>query len=379
MALVLGGGRVVLAERVLEQGWVVVEGGRIRELGDGTAPYATDVDCTGLWLAPGFVDTHVHGGGGASFATTSVEEVARAAEFHRRQGSTTIVASLVSTSIEVLEQQIAVLSECVKDGSVAGVHLEGPWLSPARRGAHDARYLRAPTPADVDRLLRAGSGTIRMVTLAPELPGAIDAIRAVAEHGAVVAIGHTDATYAQTQAAIHAGGRVATHLFNAMRPLHHREPGPVLALLEDPRVTLEIITDGVHVHDDLLRWVMATAGFERVSQVTDAISAAGVGDGRFELGGQEVVVQNGQARLAADPSALAGSTLTMADAVCHAVQVLGLSVPTATRMASQVPAAALGLTEAGAIRVGAPADLVLLDETGQLQAVMRGGEWVSHQ
>src|SRR5215831_3406522 len=159
MSLVLGGGRVILSDRVLEPGWVAVDRGRIQAVGDGAPPHPMDVDCAGLWLAPGFVDTHVHGGGGASFAAADLEEVARAADFHHAQGSTTIVASLVSTSIEALEDEIATLRECVAQGTLAGVHLEGPWLSPARRGAHDPRHLRNPTPEGVQRLLDTGGGT----------------------------------------------------------------------------------------------------------------------------------------------------------------------------------------------------------------------------
>ena len=374
--LVLGGARVVLSDRVLAPGWVSVAAGRIEAFGDGPPPRAVDFDCDGLWLAPGFVDMHVHGGGGASFDSADPLEIERAAHFHRAHGTTTLVASLVSAPIDALERQVASLSACVAEGIVAGIHLEGPWLSPARRGAHASGYLKPPAADDVQRLLTAGRGTIRLVTLAPELPHALDAVRTVTASGAVAAIGHTDASYAQTRQAIAAGARVATHVFNAMRPLHHREPGPVLAVLEDERLTLEVIADGLHVHDALLRWLIATAGSERVALVTDAISAAGAGDGTYTLGDLQVEVHAGAARLAADPSVLAGSTLTLAEAVSHAVGRLGLSVEAAARMASHTPARALGLSGAGDMRVGGHADLVLLDDRGRLLATMARGDWV---
>jgi N-acetylglucosamine-6-phosphate deacetylase len=376
MSTVLGNARVILADRVLTPGWLSVADGRIQAFGEGTPTLNMDVDCRGLWLAPGFVDMHVHGGGGASFDSSDAAEIARAAEFHRAHGTTTVIASLVSAPLEALESQIAALAKCVANDIVSGIHLEGPWLSPLRRGAHDPRALTSPTSDEVQRLLEAGRGTVRMVTLAPELPRVLDTITTLIENNVVAAIGHTDATYAQSCAAIEAGARVATHVFNAMRPLHHREPGPLLALLEDERVTLEVIADGLHVHDALVRWLIATVGRERVGLVTDAIAAAGLGDGTFALGSLEVTVMHGAARLAADASALAGSTLTLAEAVCHAVTKLGVEVPTAARMASHVPARALGLADVGAIHVGGRADLVLLDDEGGLRATMSRGEWL---
>jgi N-acetylglucosamine-6-phosphate deacetylase len=377
--VVLGNARVALADRVLAPGWVSVGDGRIDRFGDGPPPPGVmDLDCQGLWLAPGFVDMHVHGGGGGAFDSGDHADIVRAAEFHRAHGTTTLLASLVSAPLDALERQIATLATCVAEGIVDGIHLEGPWLSPARRGAHDPRALRPPTTNEVHRLLGAGRGTVRMVTLAPELPGTDDAIRTLTRDNIVAAIGHTDASYAQTRQAIKAGARVATHVFNAMRPLHQREPGPLLAVLEDERITLEVIADGRHVHDALLRWLIAAAGSQRVALVTDAISAAGMGDGTFALGGLEVAVKHGVARLAADPAALAGSTLTMAEAVRHTVEKLGVSVPAAARMASHTPARALGLPDVGDIRVGARADLVLLDDEAHLRATMRRGQWAEN-
>jgi N-acetylglucosamine-6-phosphate deacetylase len=372
MRLTIANARIIGADDVLAPGWLSVVDGRIDRLGGGEPPAPADLDARGNWLAPGFVDMHVHGGGGASFAEG--DEIAEAAAFHRRNGTTTLLASLVTAPIAALERQVAVLADAVSSRLIGGVHLEGPWLSPHRAGAHDPQYLRAPTRADVRQVVQ--SGVVRMVTLAPELPGAIEAIRDIVDAGVVAAIGHTDATYAETCAGIAAGATVATHVFNAMRPLHHREPGPAVALLEDPNVTLELINDGVHLHPSVVRLVLDAAGDERVALVTDAIAAAGAADGDFMLGSLQVHVKDGIARLTTD-DALAGSTLTVASALQRAVQTLGVPLPAAVRMASSVPAGALGMaSEAGSIQTGVSADLVLLDDDANLLDVMWRGEWV---
>ena len=370
--ITIANARVVASERVLWPGWMTVANGRVAQMGEGDSPASVDLDARGAWLAPGFVDMHVHGGGGAAF--TIADEIASAVSFHRAHGTTTLLASLVTAPIAVLERQLLALRAAISAGDVRGVHLEGPWLSKKRAGAHDLHFLAAPDRDDVQRLL--DTGVVRMVTVAPELPGAVAAMRQVVDAGAVAAIGHTDATYAQTRDGLAAGATVATHLLNAMRPLHHREPGPSLALLEAPGVTVELIADGLHVHPSVLRFVVHSVGTTRAALVTDAIAAAGQPDGDYLLGSVPVRVQNGTARVR-DSDALAGSTLTMADAVRNAVQYAGLPIEDAIRMATDVPARAIGLADsAGSIRPGADADLVLLDEAANLLAVMRRGNWI---
>lgn len=243
-------------------------------------------------VVPGFVDMHVHGGGGASFADGNAADIARAAEFHLRHGTTTTLASLVTAGPAELLSAVGALAEATRDGVVAGIHLEGPWLSPARCGAHDHTRMRAPDPAEIESVLAAADGAVRMVTLAPELPGSDAAIRRFRDAEVVVAVGHTDATYTQTRHAIDLGATVGTHLFNAMPPLDHRAPGPVLALLCDPRVTVEIIADGVHVHPAVVHAVIEAVGPDRVAVVTDAIAAAGCGDGAFRLGTMPIEVES---------------------------------------------------------------------------------------
>ena len=236
-------GTVVLDEGVCRPGWVHTSGGEIAGCGAGLPPESPDVDLPDALVVPGFVDIHVHGGGGASYLDGDASEVLRAADFHRRHGTAVSLASLVTAAPAELLAAVRGLAAAARDGVIAGIHLEGPWLSAAHCGAHDRAQMRDATAAEIDALLDAGEGSIRMVTLAPERAGSDDAIARLVDAGVVVALGHTDATYEQTRNAIELGATVGTHLFNAMRPLHHREPGPALALLEDPRVTVELIAD----------------------------------------------------------------------------------------------------------------------------------------
>jgi N-acetylglucosamine-6-phosphate deacetylase len=270
------------------------------------------------------------------------------------------------------------LAEDVRRGVIAGIHLEGPWLAAERCGAHEPSLMRDPDPEELDRVLAVGGAAIRMVTLAPERVGALAAVRRIVDAGVVAAVGHTDATYEQTRAAIAAGATVGTHLFNAMRPINHREPGPVIALLEDSRVTVELITDGVHVDPALYRHVCRSVGPDRVSLVTDAMAAAGMAEGRYRLGPVAVDVVDGVARVAGTQT-IAGSTATMDRQFRYAVTDSGLprdeALMAAVRQASINPARALGLPYAG-LAPGASADLVVLDADLAVTGVLRQGLWV---
>ncbi len=379
--MLIAAGCLVDGETVHRPGWVEVTGDHVAASGGGTPSRPADVDLLDATVVPGFVDTHVHGGGGASFSEATPSAVDTAVGLHRTHGTTTMLASLVSATPDDLLRQVAALAGGVEDGVLAGVHLEGPWLSARRCGAHEPSTLRDPEPREVRAVLAAGRGTVRMVTLAPELDGATDAVRAVVEAGAVAAVGHTDATYDQARAAVAAGATVATHLFNAMRPVHHREPGPVVALVEDDRVTLELIADGVHLHPALLQEVVVRAGGDRVSLVTDAMAAAGMPDGGYEIGALAVDVVDGVARLAGADT-IAGSTATM-DAlfrftVAHSPADADAALLAATRSTSVVPARALGLADVASLRPGAYADLVVLDADLAVTRVMRRGAWLEH-
>ncbi|MFF4651775.1 N-acetylglucosamine-6-phosphate deacetylase [Streptomyces sp. NPDC001380] len=376
---VLAGARLVLPSGVVEDGVLAVEGGRITASGPaGPDPLPGALDLAGRTVVPGFVDLHVHGGGGASYASGDAEEALRAARTHLEHGTTTTMASTVTGELDELCRQAAVLSELVEDGVLAGVHFEGPFIARGRCGAHRPDLLRDPDPAVVRRLVEAARGTARMVTLAPELPGGLESVRLLADLGVAAAVGHTDADHATTLRAVDAGATVATHLFNAMPAVHHREPGPVVALLEDERVTVELVNDGVHLHPAVLRLAAGAAGASRVALVTDAMGAAGMGDGRYPLGPLEVEVSGGVARLVGG-GAIAGSTLTLDTAFRRAVTVAGFSLTDAVRMLSANPAALLGLSaDVGSLEAGRYADLVVLDSASyDLVAVMRRGRWVT--
>ncbi|MFI7403653.1 N-acetylglucosamine-6-phosphate deacetylase [Streptomyces sp. NPDC049541] len=371
--LVLTGANVVLPTGTVNDGRVIVEGSRIA----GAAPEnAKAVDVTGHWLVPGFVDLHNHGGGGASFTSGTVEDVLKGIHTHRLHGTTTLVASTVTDDMDLLAQRAGLLSELAEQGDIAGIHFEGPFISPCRKGAHSEKLLRDPDPAAVRKLIDAARGTARMVTLATELPGGLDSVRLLAELGVIAAIGHTDATYEQTVAAIDAGATVATHLFNAMPQIGHRAPGPITALLEDERVTVELINDGTHLHPAALQLAFHHAGADRVALITDAMDAAGFGDGRYLLGPLEVEVTDGVARLV-EGGSIAGSTLTLDRAFQRAVTVDGLPVEDVVTAISANPAKLLGLYDRiGSLEPGKDADLVVLDHQFALKGVMRRGEWV---
>ncbi|WP_207565766.1 N-acetylglucosamine-6-phosphate deacetylase [Mycobacteroides saopaulense] len=285
-----------------------------------------------------FFDMHVHGGGGASFGNDP-EANRIAADWHRSHGTDGLLASLVTLAPDDMLSAVEVLADMAGTAGIAGIHLEGPWLSPRYAGAHDPRLLREPDLGELERLLDAGAGHIRMVTIAPELPRAIPTIELLVERGVVAAVGHTDATYEQTLHAISAGATVATHLFNAMRPIHHREPGPIPALLESPAVTIELIADGVHIHPAIYRMVLAAVGPDRIALVTDAMCAAGMPDGAYQLGQLPVTVTCGEARL--PDGTIAGSTASMAELYRFAVAHADLQV--ATRQTSVNPRRAVGI------------------------------------
>jgi N-acetylglucosamine-6-phosphate deacetylase len=370
----LTNGRVVTPDRVLENGWVSVRDGRIAAVGEGAAPDGPTTDVGGGTIVPGFVDIHCHGGGGDAFTSSDPQKVRRAAAAHRKHGTTTLLASLVSRPVPELADQVSALAELVQEGVVAGTHLEGPFLSAARCGAHDPAILCPPEQTAVTKLLDAGKGTIRMITVAPELEGAVSAVRQLVDSGVIAAIGHTDATEAQVRPAVDAGASVATHLFNGMRPLHHREPGPIGALLDDERVTVELICDLVHLHPTAVRLAARHAGLKRTVLITDAIAAAGVGDGVYDIGGLEVRVVDGVPTLAGGVS-LAGSTLTMDMAFRNAVNSCGLSLVEASYAASTRGAELLGL-DTGKLQAGCAADIVVLDAELKPRDVMSKGEWV---
>jgi N-acetylglucosamine-6-phosphate deacetylase len=367
----------------LADGVVTVEHGVIAGVGQAAPRSLTD--SSGVIL-PGLIDIHCHGGGGHSFATFTAAEALAAAEYHARAGTTRVVASLVTAAPADLLRQVRTLAPLVGDGHLLGIHLEGPFLSPARRGAHSAELLRDPDPALVRDLLEAGGGAIKIVTLAPERTGANAVAHLLRAAGVVVAFGHTDADFAAMASALAGadGSGLVTHLGNAMPPLHHRAAGPIAAALvaaSRDEASVELICDGVHVDAGFTRLVFAAAAPGRVVLVTDAMAAAGMPDGDYQLGPLRVRVAGGVARLAPDDGGsgggtIAGGTSNLLQVVATAVAA-GVPVADAVRAASAAPARVLGLAGRGALAPGMAADLVIADEDLTVRRVMRAGRWLS--
>ena len=371
-------GRVVTPDGLLPDAVVEVEGDRITAV-RGARPDDT-VEPSDDLLLPGLVDVHCHGGGGAAFTVPDRAEVATAAAHHLGQGTTSLVASAVTDDPERMLAVVATLADAVEAGEVAAIHLEGPFLSAARCGAQDPTRMLPPDLGLAAALLEAGRGHVRVMTIAPELPGADDLADLLAERGVQVAVGHTDATATATERFLRdRAPALVTHLFNGMAPLHHRAPGAALGALAAASrgaATVELIADGVHLSDETVAGVFALLGGPRVVLVSDAMAAAGLGDGEHQLGPLATRVTDGVARLV-DGGSIAGGTSRLLDVVGRQVAA-GLDPVEVVASASHRPAALLGIDgEVGAIGPGLRADLVVLDPDWRLRRVMRAGGWVS--
>lgn len=342
------------------------------EWGELAADDAKVLDGNGYILTPGLIDIHNHGGAGSSYGD-SPEAIRTARRLHLEHGITRQLLSLVTASPEVLISQIHLAAaEIRRDPTILGIHLEGPFLARDYCGAHDPALLRDPDPDLVERLLDAADGTVREVTMAPERAHFAESAQILRDAGVVVAVGHTAATFEQTQAAIDAGATLLTHAFNGMPGVHHRAPGPVFAFVEDPGSWLEVINDGAHVRPEVIRMLCGLAP-GRVALVSDAMAATGVGDGRYRLGDLDVEVEAGVARLT-EGKAIAGSTITLDVGIARAVQDVGLSPLAAIEAATAVPAQILGVADRfGRLEPGYVADAVLFDQDWQVRSVWIDG------
>ncbi|HSZ38445.1 MAG TPA: N-acetylglucosamine-6-phosphate deacetylase [Trebonia sp.] len=339
----------------------------------------------GEFILPGFIDLHCHGGGGHGFSTTDPAEALAVAAHHAARGTTGIIASLVTAAPADMIAQVRALAPLVASGDLLGIHLEGPFLSSARCGAQAPEFIRDPDPALAADLLDAAGGAIKIVTLAPERPMAREVASLFRSAGVVVALGHTDSSFGQMTAGLATVGESAlvTHLANGMPPLHHRSAGPVAAALvaaAEDAASVELIADGVHVDEGFTRLVFATAAPGRVVLITDAMAAAGMSDGLYELGPQRVRVADGVARLESHGGALAGGTSSLVQVVATA-HAAGVPLADAARAASSAPARVLALgagleVPAGTLAVGARADLVVTDDRLRVRRVLRAGRWI---
>jgi N-acetylglucosamine-6-phosphate deacetylase len=340
---------------------------------------AQEISASEQTAVPGFVDVHIHGAGGHDVMDGSQEALAGVARTVARHGTTSFVPTTVTASpedtcrsVEGIAQFIAGQHETDEArAEVLGIHYEGPFISPARRGVHPAEWIQLPSAELLNKLIHAASGNARILTIAPELLGAAPCMDAARKAGMVVAIGHTDATYEQARAAIARGARHAVHVYNAMRPFSHRDSGVIGAVLTSPEVTAELIADGVHVEEAAMRLLLQAKGAGCVILVSDGISATGMPDGKYTLGKFEVTVSGGVCRNA--EGKLAGSTLTLDRALRNMV-ALNVPLADAVRMLTVNPATLLGIEfKKGALRMGADADIVLLDAGLQVTHVWARG------
>jgi N-acetylglucosamine-6-phosphate deacetylase len=387
-AHLLRASRLLIPQEEILDGALLIEDQKIVRVGPREAlRLPTDTVETDLGeriLVPGFVDIHVHGAGGHDVMEATPEALGAIARALAQHGTTAFLATTVTASPEETDRSLAGIARYIASpanhqpgrAEIAGIHLEGPFISAVRRGVHPLEHIAEPSLPRLRAMLAAAGGHAKIITLAPELPGAPALIRQAIADGLIVSLGHTDATYGQAQAAIGEGARHATHVFNAMRPFHQRETGVLGAVLTDWRVTTELIADGFHVDLAAIRLLLAAKGAANIVLVSDGTAATGMSDGIYRLGSFNITVTNGLCRDSA--GRLAGSTLTLERAVSKIMEA-GVTLPQAMAMASSQPAARLGLWSKGILAPGADADIVILaGSPGSLtiDRAMARGTWI---
>ena len=352
-----------------------IEGERIASIGEKTGDKV--IDLTGLYVLPGLIDTHFHGGAGYDTMDCTREAIRGMSQYQLAAGVTTFCPTTVTSPMDKTKLALRTVADCMDEGvpgaKIAGTYLEGPYINPLMKGAHPEECIRDISIPELDELLEASRNTIRTVALAPEKPGAPEAVEYLARRGVTVTIGHSTATYEEAMACIRRGARAAIHVYNAMRPLHHREPGILGAALTADGFSVEAICDGIHVHPKSMEIVMRCKRPEDVVLITDCLCAGGMADGQYKLGELDIRVENGIARTL--EGALAGSTMKLIEAVFSTHHRMNVPLENAVRFASENPARQLGIfDETGSITVGKYADIVAVNREGAVVFVMVNGK-----
>ena len=380
---VIKNARIVLPESLISHGFLDISKGRIVRISEGDFSSTGSelvFDARGGTLSPGFIDLHVHGGNGGTFTSIDPAEHALAREFHLKHGTTSMFASTHTTefsSLLAILKSLSASSRSDKNGSkVLGIHTEGPFISEHKPGAHVVAQLKAAELSSIDEVISAADNFISMVTVAPEIPGGLELIKYLTQKDIISSIGHTNATYAQALAGIQAGARSTTHLFNAMSPLSHRDPGAVGAVLDNEAIFAEVILDGIHIDEAIFRIALKCKGVDRINLITDATSLAGFPDGEYRVLSDRAVSKIGGKIVVAGTNTLAGSALDMNMVYKNAAKFAQLSQPELSKISSLNAAKIAGReSDIGSIEIGKLADLVLLDTESDVCATMIEGEW----
>jgi N-acetylglucosamine-6-phosphate deacetylase len=380
---VIRNARIVLPEQVISNGFLEIADGRIVKVAEGEPSSSTSelvYDAHKATITPGFIDLHVHGGNGGTFTSIDPAEHNLAREFHLKNGTTSMLASTHTTefsSLLAILKSLAESSRSNRNGSkVLGIHTEGPFISEHKPGAHVIAQLKTGDLSSIEEVLLAADNFVSMVTVAPEIPGGLEAIKYLSKKNIISSIGHTNATYAQAVEGIKAGARSTTHLFNAMSPLAHRDPGAVGAVLDNEDIFAELILDGIHIHEAIFRIALKSKGVDRINLITDATSLAGLADGEYGEVPDRAVTKIGGKIVLSGTDTLAGSALSMNMVYQNAAKFAQLTLSELSKISSLNAAKILGKeSEIGSLEVGKLADLVLLDAESKVCATMIEGEW----